>query len=316
MFDGLATIRGSASTLTAVRPLLSTFRVGRAVDRHLIIDDSRVSQDHGFLRFMRDKVWVVRDLASKNGTFVNGRRIEAGSDIVLADQDVICFGSTSSSWIFTAGSPSEVVISSSGGASWRAVAPGVGLLPLPSEHEPSGSLLRRQTEWLLEAPGFESRVLADGQPFTVAGVEYRAWMSRADDPTVETDVHRVPLASAVLYLAVSQDEEQIAAELRVSAGARILPARVYLYLLVLLARHRLEDTALGISPSEAGWRYADEIAQALAVDQQSLNVQVYRARSDVEKLAFQDSSSIIERRSMTRQMRIGVPSEKLTLARL
>ena len=47
------------------------------------------------------------------------RGIEAGVDVVLADQDELCFGSASSRWMFTAGSPSEMVISSSLEPSWR-----------------------------------------------------------------------------------------------------------------------------------------------------------------------------------------------------
>lgn len=299
-----------------MRPLLSTFRIGRGADRHLAIDDNRVSQAHGFLRFVRSNVWILRDLASKNGTFHNGHRIEAGVDVELADQDELCFGSASSRWIFSAGSPSELIIASSLEPNWRAVPPRVSVVPLPSEQDPSAMLMKSHAGWLLEAPGIEARALTDGQVFSVGGVEYRAWLSGGDEPTTEGEAPLASLDHAQLRLSVSQDEEQVVGELRVERVVRPLPPRVHLYLLVLLARYRLQDDELGVSASEAGWRFADEIAHALGLDQQNLNVQVYRARSDIEKLGFQDSSSIIERRTMTRQMRIGFASDRLVVARL
>jgi hypothetical protein len=177
-------------------------------------------------------------------------------------------------------------------------------------------LIKRHSDWVLEAPGTEARQLVDGQVFVIGGIEYRVWMSGGDEPTSEGEAPLASLEEAQLRLSVSQDEEQVVGELRIARAVRTVPARVHLYLLVLLARYRLQDDELGVAASEAGWRFADEIAQALGIDQQSLNVQVYRARSDIEKLGFQDSSSIIERRSMTRQMRIGIATDRLVVARL
>lgn len=58
-------------------PLIgSTVRIGRDTANHLTIpDDAKVSRSHAELR-ERDGQWTVVDLGSRNGTRVNGVRIE------------------------------------------------------------------------------------------------------------------------------------------------------------------------------------------------------------------------------------------------
>lgn len=62
-------------------------RIGRGVDNDLVIRDVRVSRQHASIEPAPDG-WVVRDLQSTNGTFVDGRRIEEtgvrpGSEVSL-----------------------------------------------------------------------------------------------------------------------------------------------------------------------------------------------------------------------------------------
>jgi hypothetical protein len=48
--------------------------LGRRPDNHLVIDDSRVSRTHAQLRLVRGQ-FVVFDLESSGGTYVNGKRV-------------------------------------------------------------------------------------------------------------------------------------------------------------------------------------------------------------------------------------------------
>lgn len=59
--------------------------IGRRPDNHLVIDDTRVSRLHAQLRLARGR-YVVFDLESTGGTFVNGRRI---TQHTLSPGDVI-----------------------------------------------------------------------------------------------------------------------------------------------------------------------------------------------------------------------------------
>src|ERR1700679_2811298 len=64
--------------------------VGREVDCHVRPDSSLISRHHCVL-LLDDYTLRIRDLGSKNGTFVNGRRVGAGETILLHD-DMISIG--------------------------------------------------------------------------------------------------------------------------------------------------------------------------------------------------------------------------------
>ena len=65
---------------------------GRAPDSDVVVQEPSVSTRHAVLRFDPVKdVCTVRDLDSRNGTFVNAKRIFA-RETVLMDGDAISFG--------------------------------------------------------------------------------------------------------------------------------------------------------------------------------------------------------------------------------
>lgn len=71
-------------------PIVGTVTVGRGPENRLQIEESYVSQQHARVEPGREGGFVVSDLNSKNGTFVNDRRIYGDSRIV--EGDVIRFG--------------------------------------------------------------------------------------------------------------------------------------------------------------------------------------------------------------------------------
>lgn len=69
-----------------VHPLTeSVINIGRRLENHLVIDDPRVSRNHAQLRSIKGR-YVLFDLNSTGGTFVNGQRT---SQTVLYPGDVI-----------------------------------------------------------------------------------------------------------------------------------------------------------------------------------------------------------------------------------
>ena len=56
--------------------LTSSMTVGRSDKADLIVDDERTSRMH-FSIHLEDDVFILRDLQSRNGTFLNGSRIDA-----------------------------------------------------------------------------------------------------------------------------------------------------------------------------------------------------------------------------------------------
>ena len=59
------------------RPLSARTVVGRSPTCRLHIPDGLVSGEHASLSW-RDGRWLVRDLGSRNGTWVDGKRLGAG----------------------------------------------------------------------------------------------------------------------------------------------------------------------------------------------------------------------------------------------
>ena len=66
-------------------------RVGQGAQNDVVLDDDTVSTSHASLEFAGG-AWQLTDLASKNGTFVNGERIAPNVPIALADGDSVGFG--------------------------------------------------------------------------------------------------------------------------------------------------------------------------------------------------------------------------------
>ncbi|MCI0476689.1 MAG: FHA domain-containing protein, partial [Anaerolineales bacterium] len=64
---------------------LAVINIGRRLDNQLVIDDPRVSRNHSQLRAIKGR-YVLFDLNSTGGTFVNGQRINQS---VLYPGDVI-----------------------------------------------------------------------------------------------------------------------------------------------------------------------------------------------------------------------------------
>jgi hypothetical protein len=228
---------------------------------------------------------------------------------------VVWFGDEHSAWRFEPGLPCDLVAIPAGDGEWMPVPRGGRLLGLPSPDSPEATLLCRGDKWLLEAPGSDLVSVSDGQVVTVASTSYRIWTSQGIEPTVDA-AERRQLADVRLHLSISLDQEEVSGRLQIADAAFALPSRTYLHLLVLLGRLRHEDAARGISTAEAGWRYSDDISRSLLVETTALNLLIHRARQDIAKLGFEDPAELIQRRTMTKQLRIGIAPEHIVMTSL
>lgn len=72
--------------------LVDLVRIGRSADCELLLDDDYVSTHHATLELDATGRWVVTDLGSTNGTFVNESRLT--SPTVVTPQDTLRIGRT------------------------------------------------------------------------------------------------------------------------------------------------------------------------------------------------------------------------------
>ena len=71
----LASGRGTTARLPAIESLTAgALLLGRSSACHLVFADDTVSRRHAELKVL-DGRWMLRDLGSANGTWVNGRRV-------------------------------------------------------------------------------------------------------------------------------------------------------------------------------------------------------------------------------------------------
>lgn len=72
--------------------------VGRSPGSDLVLADRGVSGEHALIRWHEGR-WVVRDLGSRNGTFVDEARVAIGFEAALGVGSVLRFGVEGPAWV-------------------------------------------------------------------------------------------------------------------------------------------------------------------------------------------------------------------------
>jgi hypothetical protein len=97
---------------------------------------------------------------------------------------------------------------------------------------------------------------------------------------------------------VSQDEEHVSLSIQIGERKILLGERSHHYLLLLLARKKLEDKMKGVTWGEQGWVLTSEFKKMLGLSEHHINIQIYRIRKQLSKLhpTYFEDHNIIERR--------------------
>lgn len=308
----MATLRNLTTGETRLVEPEHTF--GRAPTSTARLDASYVSAQHSSLRWTGSR-WVLRDLGSRNGTYLNGERLAFGEERPARLGMKLTFGKPNDSpWeLIDDGPPSVMAVPVDGGAP---VLLSGELLAVPSDDDPQVTIYRdSETPWLLERADDATTAITNSQTFMAGGRTWRFCCPEAvRDTMLATAQHDLEVRHLQLFFSVSRDEEHVA--LRMTCGGLTfdMGARSHNYLLLTLARRRIEDTADGLPETSCGWLYQEDLARGLHAEPTQLNLEVYRLRQQFGTLGVADAANIIERRPRTRQLRIGSPH--LTVVRL
>jgi pSer/pThr/pTyr-binding forkhead associated (FHA) protein len=65
--------------------------IGRQAGAHLLIDEGSVSRRHAVISYINQQ-YMIQDLGSTNGTFVNNERVELARPCIIQSNDVLRFG--------------------------------------------------------------------------------------------------------------------------------------------------------------------------------------------------------------------------------
>lgn len=281
--------------------------VGRFPACQVFLPDTAetVSWFHAIIYWSADG-WWVRDLASRNGTFVDRERLKSGGEAPLAPGVPVAFGTPDDAWcIVGEGAPRAILVGQ--GPDYDVQLCGDALM-LPDESEPEAMVYRsRDGGWLLERDD-------GGQPldtetrFRAGGFEWRAILPGRPARTVER-------AAPVIRLGFTVSADQDFVRITATRHGQTLEAGAgtggYLYFLLTLARRRLADRSDGVSEAEAGWAHVQELMDEHRVAEPTVNSWVFKARRQFERIGL-DPSSIIERRARTGYLRLYLPDLDIT----
>lgn len=293
----MATLRHRATG--TLHPLSARVLVGRSGGAGMRLAQAHVSGEHATLSW-GDEGWSVRDLGSRNGTFLGENRLPVGAWTALARGAVLAFGDLDDPW--------DLVDDAPPGALAEHVPSGIlriardGFLALPDDEVPEHVVfVDARGRYVAETPEGDVRPLVDGAVLATRTGDWRVRVPAVEERTREMP-DRPSLDAVRLRFRVSRDEEHVAVSILYPGHEIVLEEREHLYLLLTLARVRLQDA--DAPPSEQGWVDRDRLLRMLAVDTNALNVAIFRARQQVQAAGVEGAASLVEVRRG--QRRIGV----------
>jgi FHA domain len=294
---------GRISTLPAATcvTLESDSIVGRAPHCTIRVQDHRISNEHASLRWRGD-AWLVRDLGSTNGSWLNGEALRVGVDHRLKAGDELAFGAKELLWRFEDdGAPQPMLSPLDGGEPCVMVD---GVIAIPSADDAVASIFRAaEGSWTLEqAAG--ARPITAGLTIELLGARWRFSCPQELAETAKNTPLRLVQESTLCFV-VSSDEEYVSLSVESGDERLAMGSQSPFYLLLILARVRLQEEGR-LPPSESGWIHREDLMSMLRCGEQQLNVWVHRIRARFSRSEFLDYASIIERRDGSGQLRVGV----------
>lgn len=271
------------------------------------LQDVDVSGMHAAVRWTGG-AWELKDLGSRNGTYIDGQRLEAGAAGELREGSCVAFGRIERVWeLVDARAPTVMALPLDGG---EPVLLEQDLIGLPSTDDPQATIYRGDDgTWTLERADRAPATLADGTMFEAVGRLFRLSCPKVCVGTVNAASGEGTSASGMsnnhLTFSVSRDEEFVHIFSSTAARKIDVGSSVYNYLLLTLARRRLEDARQGFPDTSCGWVDQEELARDPTMVTAKLNLAVHRVRQQFARMGIDSAAMIVERRSSPRQIRIG-----------
>ncbi len=158
--------------------LRSRHLVGRAAGSHTQLLTRDVSGEHAVISWTGEH-WELRDLGSRNGTWIEDRRLKPGERIALEVGDKLAFGNPAKAWrVRSVQRPGPVALTD------EAVLEGSEFfLALPSEDDPQAVVeFDPELGWCLSKDN-ESQGAEDGSSLQLAGRTFVLALPGRQPPT-------------------------------------------------------------------------------------------------------------------------------------
>jgi hypothetical protein len=279
--------------------LFSEHLIGRSVRCQLRIDHPLVSSAHAQLCW-RGTGWELHDLDSRNGTFVDGRRLAPNERLTITAGAALAFGAPWNVFELIDDTPPMARAVSKDGTIQEAQHR--HLLALPHPDVPALTIFEHHGRWLLEDKDGGRRPVADGEELAIDGEAWTLHLPVIVDPTQRNDQVRLLLRDLALRFTVNPNEEHIRLVLVHPAGNVELTPRVHTEVLLRLAEARDEDRRRGVAEDEAGWLYMPDLLARLcipddAIGRNLLYQHIYQARQQLAHAGVVDAVEVFQRRN-------------------
>lgn len=276
----------------------SRLRIGRASDAGLKLANPCVSLEHATVRWGGD-AWEVRDLGSRNGTFVDGAVIVAGETVPIDTGTRLAFGDLEEAWEVLEAEPPSVFAEREDGE----IATGRdGLLVLPDVAQPELSIFQSNDgTWRVEHEDGSASEVEDGGEIEAGGARWLVHLPAVFEGTPA--FQSAPTLDTIsLRFSVSLDEERVLVEVVHRGRVTRLEPAWHGYVLLTLARLRQSEQHLSLP--ERGWVKRDRLLSMLRMDSNNLNVAIHKAREQLLAAGVLGGAGVVEVRRGQRRFGI------------
>lgn len=278
--------------------------VGRGQGNVMRLRAPRASGEHAVIAWKGDG-WTVRDLGSRNGTWVDGRRLLPGQTVALKQGSALAFGAEDDRWqlvddaaprLFAEAVDDDTVVDAIG-----------GVLGLPSSDDPQVMIFEAGDGFAIEDEAGCRRA----RDLDVVVVDGRAWRLTVPESTPGTLTDQAVRARGGLSLHIEYAADRSYIEVKARSGGTwiALGARAHNGLLLALAEERLADR--DANPSEQGWVHLQALAETLGHPPRTINVHICRLRQQLGEAGIADAAGVVERRPGTGQIRLGTAAVRI-----
>lgn len=281
--------------------LLSQHVFGRHPNSsHTLLQSADTSRMHATI-FWDGEAWLLQD-SSSNGTYVNGVAVYKGFKSNVNEGDLVNFASLASdTWRVTdVSAPTSLLIPMTPGLPVMEL---TDLAVLPNEDTPESTLyMSTNGFWICESES-GTAILKTGDLVGSQKHKWRFVEATGNEKTVQLAKQQDLSNLVSMRFDVSQNEEHVSVRFGVDNQLYDLGERNHHYLLLLLARKRLQDKQDGIADTEQGWIDKQVLSKMLGQNENHINIQIYRFRKQIVNTVPQTIAlpQAIERR--TREVR-------------
>ena len=286
------------------RPLVASTVIGRSTACALRLQGPHASSEHANARWTKNTGWTLCDLDSKNGTFLDGKRLAPGREVPLRPGAKLAFGAPEDTWTLDRDAPPGLVAieMAEGRARWSTLP----LVALPSDERPVVTLLRDSAgRWVSEGNDGVVMSLADDAVVQAGRTAWRVHLPASDGPAKGGP----RLDTISMHLAAGKQSTPIDLEVHHRRDVIALAPGSYSRLLLALAQRRLDDA--GRAAPERGWVDRGTLMQALGMDSNTFDAAVHQARLHLLEAGVGGGAGIVEVRR--RQRRFGL--DRVTIRR-